>query len=41
MQASWQNEFMSSITLDELQSDAAAVVKRVSQGEVILIEQDG
>jgi antitoxin (DNA-binding transcriptional repressor) of toxin-antitoxin stability system len=32
---------MSSITLSELQSDAAAVVKRVSQGEVIFIEQDG
>ncbi len=32
---------MSSITLDELQSDTAAVVKRVYQGEVIFIEKDG
>jgi antitoxin (DNA-binding transcriptional repressor) of toxin-antitoxin stability system len=32
---------MSSITLSELQSDAAALVKRVAQGEVIFIEQDG
>jgi antitoxin (DNA-binding transcriptional repressor) of toxin-antitoxin stability system len=32
---------MSSITLSELHSDTAAVVKRVSEGEVIFIEQDG
>jgi antitoxin (DNA-binding transcriptional repressor) of toxin-antitoxin stability system len=41
VKASWQNEVMSSITLNELQSDGAAVVKRVSQGEVIFIEHDG
>jgi antitoxin (DNA-binding transcriptional repressor) of toxin-antitoxin stability system len=32
---------MSSITLSELHSDTAAIVKRVSEVEVIFIEQDG
>jgi antitoxin (DNA-binding transcriptional repressor) of toxin-antitoxin stability system len=32
---------MSSVTLSELHSDTAGVVKRVSEGETIFIEQDG
>jgi antitoxin (DNA-binding transcriptional repressor) of toxin-antitoxin stability system len=37
----WQNEVMRSITLGELHTDTAAVVRRVSEGEVIFIEDDG
>jgi antitoxin (DNA-binding transcriptional repressor) of toxin-antitoxin stability system len=32
---------MSQATLRELQSDAQSIMKRVSEGEVFIIEQDG
>jgi len=32
---------MSQATLSELQSDAQSIMKRVAEGEVFIIEQDG